>query len=132
VDKTPRGSASIAYDSRIVFELATRLRNPVEVMREYGYDQAQARLLIVNETFQNDLKRCVGELVDGVTFRTRARMMASDALEQVYNIVRSQTAGDSVRVDGAKWLAKMGELEPKEKSTGGNNAFVFQIIGVKS
>lgn len=122
-----RSAAQMTFDDRILIELVQGLRDPVEVLREYGYETRNAFNLVASPVFQAELKRHIEESAQGLTFRNRARMMATDVLESAYDIAMDNQASEAVRLDAGKWIARMGDLEPKEKKGENNNAFVLQI-----
>lgn len=122
-----KNSAQMAYDGRVLMELAQQLKDPVEVLREYGYIGENAFNFVASQMFQNDLKRVIEEMSQGMSFRVRARMMADDVLDSAYGIAMDMGGSEAVRLEAGKWIAKMGDLEPKDKNGGQNQAFVLQI-----
>lgn len=118
----------MTFDPRIPFEMAARLKHPKDILRDYGFVGRDAFTLVASPLFQAELKRCLEELVaSGLSFRQRARMLAPDALETAYDLMTDNEVSPAVRADTAKWIAKMADVEPKEKSSGVNDRFVLQI-----
>lgn len=52
---------------------------------------------------------------DGVTFRYKAALMAEDLLEDIFIGAKSTEVGFQGKLDTIKFLAKVGNLEPKEE-----------------
>lgn len=121
-----RSAAQLTFDDRILVELAQELRDPVLVMKEYGYEGRNAFNLVASPIFQSELKRQIDEAHQALDFRQRARLMANDVLEVAYEIATDTEASDANRLDAGKWIAKMGDLEPDDKKQGPNQA--FQLI----
>lgn len=117
----------MTFDARVVIELVQEIRDPVDVLQEYGYVDRNAFNLVASAVFQTELHRCIEESSQGLSFRARARIMATDVLETAYNIALDKEASDAVRLDAGKWIARMGDLEPKEKKSDTNTAFVLNI-----
>jgi hypothetical protein len=122
-----RGASEITFDSRIPFELASRLRDPVEVLRGYGYVGQNAFNLVASPVFQSELKRNLEQVIQGLTFRARAKLMAPDVLEHAYDLATDKDVSSAVRLDAQKFIIKMADEEPREKKNDANNAFVLQI-----
>lgn len=122
-----RGASDMTFDARIPVELAARLRNPVEVLKTYGYAGKNAFNLVASPVFQIELKRSLEQLIQGLNFRQRAKMLAPDALEQAYTLAMDDDVSAAVRLEAQKWIAKMADEEPKEKKNETNQAFVLQI-----
>lgn len=121
-----RSAGEMTFDPRIPAELAARLKDPQEVLQEYGYTGKNAFNLIASPLFQNELKRCIDETVNGLTFQQRAKLMAPDILEHAYDLATDRELSPAIRLDAQKWIAKMADLEPKEDKASLNQA--FQLI----
>ena len=105
-----RSSVDMTFDARIPAELAARLRDPVETLRDYGYIDENAFNLVASPIFQIELKRSLEEHVLGLSFRQRAKLMGPDALEEAYSMMTDVDVSPAVRLESAKWVAKMGAL----------------------
>lgn len=104
----------LSVPQNLIHDAAVGLDGPDALQARYSLDP------VVWEQLQNDpfFKRAVdarrGELKkEGVTFRYKAALMAEDLLEKVY--MDAVTGSPQLRLDTAKWLTKVGSLEPKEE-----------------
>lgn len=123
-----RSAADLTFDERIPAELAARLRDPMAVLKSYGYSGKNAFNLIASPVFQVELKRALEQFIQGLTFRTRAKLMAADVLEHAYDLATdAANVAPPVRLAAQQWIAKMADLEPKEDKNTTNQAFQLVI-----
>ena len=121
-----RGPDAMFFDPRIPWELAVQVADPQAVLAAYGYTGRGAFDLVAHPVFQRELRRHIDGLTTGLTFRKRCEIIADDLLSHAYALASSNETSDAVRAEMIKWVAKMADLEPKDKNAT-NNAFVLQI-----
>jgi len=108
--------AGVTFDARLPYELVISADEAESIFEKYGVTQERAFLLMQNPLFQRALKTAEAELKEsGITFRTKARLMAEDLLEEGYQIATDPDAPANVRASIIQWVAKMGDLEPVKK-----------------
>lgn len=97
-----------------VLEIAEGSRSPMEVLGSRGYTEAQVEWLMEHRPFVMQIDRMRADLQkDGYTFRSKAALLAETHLETVHVLAGNPEVSPSVRLDIVKWLAKVGNLEPK-------------------
>lgn len=112
--------AGVTFDARLPYELVVSQDAAEEVFERYGVTAERAASLLAHPLFRQALKAAEAELREaGLTFRTKARIMAEDLLEEGYSIATDPDAPANVRADLIKWAARMGDLEPAKKEGGG-------------
>jgi hypothetical protein len=110
--------AGVTFDARLPYELVLSIDDANSIFSKYGVDEERAVALMGNELFKRALKTAEAELKEaGLTFRTKARLMAEDLLEEGYSIATDPEAPANVRASLIQWVAKMGDLEPAKKDT---------------
>jgi len=98
---------------RLACELAMQLEEPGVIFLRHGYDENQALALIQTTEFSATLERVNKEVQEsGLSFRTKARVIAEDLLQYGYTIATDEEASTSVRADMIQWFARIGGLEP--------------------
>ena len=122
-----RDADEMTFDQRIPMELAAQLRDPMLVLKEYGYTGDDAFHLVASPLFQGELQRCLEEISQGLTFRQRAKMMAPDALAAGHRLVRSRKTPPDVRLAAAKFIVNMADVVPKDDKAAPNQAFQLVI-----
>ena len=104
---------------RLCCELALALDPPEEVFARYNYSEERARELLSDPSFEKMLARIAAEIREsGLTFRTKARIMAEELLPQAFEMATDPFTSSAVRADLIKWSAKVSGLEPKDKDDG--------------
>ena len=119
-------------DERMALELVTLAPedDPLAVFLRYGYGRDEAIATLQSANFVKLLAAARKDVDEnGASFVMKSRAMAEDLLTEVYDIATDPLASAAVRVDIAKWVAKMGRLEPKEKEGpgGGSGGMMINI-----
>lgn len=105
-------------DERMALELVTLAPedDPLAVFIRYGYSRDEAVATLQSPAFVRLLAAARKDVDEnGASFVMKSRAMAEELLTEVFSIAVDPLASAAVRVDVAKWVAKMGRLEPKEK-----------------
>lgn len=118
---------------QMLMEIAAGMEEAEAIALRYGYTVRQFHMMAETEYFQQQVMHYEAELrATGVTFARKAAMLAEDLLVDAYQMAKSSD-DHAVVLETAKWLAKMGRLEPvtnqRAESPGGNagGAAVFQL-----
>jgi hypothetical protein len=119
------------WPSGLVYELALGLDSENHILNKYMVSPEEYEYLKTLPAFRKDLVTKIGEKEkDGITFRVKARLQAEMYLEnEIHEIVTNTSLPASTRLDAIKWVAKMGDLEPKEAKGENqqNQTFAIQI-----
>lgn len=102
------------WDTRFCFDIALGIDSTEEVLKRYGVDPATYEEWCNNPVFTrtiSELQRYIRD--NGLSFKAKARIQAEDLLDVAYKLTYSPDTPANVRADLIKWIAKMGELEPK-------------------
>lgn len=92
---------------------------PAEIFARYGYSEDAACLLLDHPAFKVLLARVDAEIREsGLSFKLKAGAIAEDLLPVAYEMALDPCISSAVRMDGIKWLAKMGGREPKDEKDG--------------
>jgi hypothetical protein len=113
----------------MLMELAFAIEPAHVVADRFGYSSTEYGELAMQPWFQKELSKKQAELADqGWTFRAKMGMLAEDLLRDVYV---SAKASDSVslKLEAAKYLTKIADLEPKAavSSLPGGGGFMISI-----
>lgn len=101
---------------QLAYELALRMEDPRDTFKRHGYDEDASLRLIESPAFSQLLAKVEREVLEkGLSFSTKARVIAEDLLQHAYEMATDEFAPSSVRADLIKWFAKVAGLEPKEK-----------------
>ena len=125
--------SEMTFDPRLVFELGAGLDTPAAIFGGYGIAPEEATKMMKNPVFIEAVKTAKKYVAEhGVTFKTKARLLAEDLLEHAYQMATSTETPASVRAELIQWVTRMGGLEPPkeggDRGTGGGLMlnFVFQ------
>jgi hypothetical protein len=114
--------------AKAALEIAEGTRTPHAVLSAYGYDDITIDWLLQHKPFVSQIERYRAELqATGYTFRAKASFLAEQHLDTTHKIIASNDTPPQVRLDAIKFLAKMGNLEPKESATGATDRFSITI-----
>lgn len=120
-------------DQQMLMEIAAGMEEPEHIAQRYGYSVREYQQMAATPYFQQQVVHYEAELrATGVTFARKAAMLAEDLLVDAYKMAKSSD-DHAVVLETAKWLAKMGRLEPvtnqRAESPSGNagGAAVFQL-----
>lgn len=118
---------------QMMMEIASGLEEPEHIAQRYGYTVKQFHQMAAQPYFQQQVVHYEAELrATGVTFARKAAMLAEDLLVDAYQMAKASDDHGTV-LETAKWLAKMGRLEPvttqRAEGSSGNagGAAVFQL-----
>jgi N-acetylglutamate synthase-like GNAT family acetyltransferase len=103
----------------MVVEIAQGLEDPTQIAERYGLTPTQFGKIAKHRAFRLAVLAKMSELkTTGVTFKLRASVMAERLLDLLYKRATDDQAATATTLEVAKWLAKMGQLEPKEEKVG--------------
>lgn len=97
----------------LILDYALAIDNEDTISRRHGYSPSQLKQLKTMKWFNDRVAWVKRDLEEsGFTFRGKAAMLAEDLMVDVY---RAAKLSDSVasKLDVAKYLAKMADLEPR-------------------
>jgi hypothetical protein len=101
----------------MLVELAFGIEPPTSIASRYGYSQTAYDDLTRQSWFQKALKAKQAELTDGGwNFKSKMGMLAEDLLTDAYVSAKASESA-TVKLEVAKYLTRIAELEPKEKFT---------------
>jgi hypothetical protein len=119
------------WPSSLTYELALGLDSEEHILNKYMVSPEEYEYLKTLPAFRKDLVAKIGEKEkNGTTFGVKARLQAEMYLEnEIHEIVTSSTTPASTRLAAIQWVAKMGDLEPKEAKGDNqqNNQFNINI-----
>jgi len=98
---------------QMIHEIAVGLEPPHEIAARYGYSASEYRTLATTKWYKRALAKAVEEQeAQGFTQQMKMRVMAETLLVHTYHAAK---ASDSVqnKLDVAKYLAKIADMEPK-------------------
>lgn len=100
-----------------------------QICDAYEVGREQLATLVAHPVFVKAYQEAIEMLkVDGMTFKTKARMQADDYLGTAFAMVKNPNISDSVRADLIKSTVRWAGLDAKAVDVaGGNNAFNIQI-----
>lgn len=99
--------------AEMLMEMAMGLGDPIAIASRYGYDQNDYIRMSTQPWFHREIDRLAKELeANGFTVKQKMASLAEDLLIDTYRAAKSS---DSValRLDVAKYLSKIGGLEPQ-------------------
>lgn len=118
---------------QMMMEIASGLEEPEAIAVRYGYSVREFHQMAEMPYFKQQVIHYEAELrATGVTFARKAAMLAEDLLVDAYQMAKASD-DQGVVLETAKWLAKMGRLEPvttqRSESPAGNagGSAVFQL-----
>lgn len=116
--------------AEMMFEMAKGMEDPAAIAERYGITGAKYEAMVAWEPFKKEIERLRVKLEgEGYTFRNKALLMATDVLDKVYTDAKRPDITPAQRLEAAKWLAKMADLEPKNVvAQQGGGSFSFQIV----
>lgn len=124
----PEDANEITFDPRLPFELALGVSNVRATFLKYGYDDAQARVLLADPVFGAKVREYKAEITEkGLSFKLKAKLQAEDFLTVSYMLVNNSETPAPVRADLIKWTAKMAGLEPAPNAATGGGGGAFQL-----
>jgi hypothetical protein len=105
---------------RLAVELALNVDDAEAVFASYGYTPEDAADLCEQPAFLALMQQAQKSVVaDGLSFRTKAQLMAGELLPYAHDIATDPLQSAAVRADLIKWAAKVAGFEPKESKDDG-------------
>ena len=131
-ESTPTAQRGNDHDAKLALELVSNLRPRSEVAAAYGYDTAQLKAKIANDSFRAILLEAKRLWSADTNSRDRARlkagMLVEDSLLDIYEIVTDRNATPAVRNQSFQNLAKVAGLDqPNKHSDAGGLRIVFNM-----
>lgn len=115
----------------MVVEIAFGLESPTDVALRFGYSPLEYQELCTQPWFRKQLDEKKAELASqGWTFRSKMGVLAEDLLTDVY-VAAKVSESATVKLEVAKYLTKIADLEPKDKfqSTAGGGFMININLG---
>lgn len=104
--------ALIGYPPTLPIELALREHTPQQICEAYQIDAEQWDVIRTNPVFVSDLKARMIELqTDGVSFKMKARLQASEYLKKLWQITEDTDNAVAVRTDIMKFIIRAAGLD---------------------
>jgi hypothetical protein len=104
--------------AEMMLDLAKGLEEPEAIAERYGYSVVEFNQLVEWEPFRKEYERMVNKLeVEGITFRNKAVLYATDLLDRVYKAAKRPDVPLTQLLETAKYLSKAGDLDPKPAQT---------------
>ena len=99
----------------MAFELALALESPEDICKRYEVSPADFEKLRKQPAFMKQVVDYRAEIKEkGLTFRSKAKIMAEDLLNNAYEMINHPGVPANVKADLIKWVGKMADYEPKE------------------
>ena len=120
-EPTPEPSLTPAligpWPAKLSFDVAFGESDDV-IRAKYNLSEPTLQSIYLNPTFRKEVSEKQAVLrEEGITFKTKAKMQAEMYLENVHDIINSETAAPSVKLDAIKSIVKWAGYEPKPEST---------------
>jgi hypothetical protein len=115
----------------MVVEIAFGLEAPTEVAARFGFSASDYQELSTQTWFRKQLEEKRAELAaQGWTFRSKMGVLAEDLLTDAY-VAAKVSESATVKLEVAKYLTKVADLEPKDKfqSTAGGGFMININLG---
>lgn len=106
-------TAALKVPPEFLTELALRLEDELVVAQRYGYSEADLRALKGQKWFLKAIHDKEKELEQhGFTFKAKMGLLAEDLLVELWTCAKQSESG-AFKLDVAKLLAKLADLEPR-------------------
>jgi hypothetical protein len=100
----------------MIEEIALGLEQPTTIASRYGFDAVDYAQLEQQDWFARGVQARVDELKrNGWTYRAKMAMMAEDLSVDAWRTAKLSDSA-TVKLEVAKFLARMADLEPKDKT----------------
>lgn len=122
-------NSSTPWPPALVFDLALGLDPTLSILERHGVTTDQYEKLLQHPLFRKEIASQVRlNQENGLTFQRRAQAIAEECLPDMYTLIKDPTVAASTRADVFKYVTKVGNLEPKDKTGGaGTNGMQVQI-----
>lgn len=121
-------TAALRVPPEMMTELALGMEDGVLVAQRHGFSAADFAALMGQPWFMKALQAKQDDLeANGFTFRAKMGLLAEDLLVDLWTVAKQSDSG-SLKLDVAKLLAKLADLEPKntQQIVAGNSG--YQIV----
>jgi hypothetical protein len=118
------------WNPRMTFDIALGIDSDQDIMDRYLVSEDAFNRLLQQPAFRQEIATHTKVLREtGVTFTSKAKMIAEETLEEMFNIISSHGVAPKDRISAWKSVAFFGGLEPKvDKEQQGNmNTVNIQI-----
>ena len=120
-EPTPEPSLTPAligpWPAKLSFDVAFGESDDV-IRAKYNLSEPALQSIYLNPTFRKEVSEKQAVLrEEGITFKMKAKMQAEMYLENVHDIINSETAAPSVKLDAIKSIVKWAGYEPKPESS---------------
>lgn len=126
----PHSNLMIDIPPGMIVEIATGLEPPHEIAARYGYSQDEYTTIQSMKWFQRALSSAIEEQhTNGWTLNMKMRVMAETMLVNTYHAARASESVQN-KLDVAKYLSKLADLEPKPNQTAHSESGFNIIINI--
>ena len=110
------------WPAKLSFDVALGESSDEVLCSQYNISEPTLRAIYLNPLFRREVSEHQAQLREhGVTFRAKAKVHAEMYLENVHDIIISQSAAPSVKLDAIKSIVKWAGYEPKPDTTNGSS-----------
>jgi len=117
------------WDPNLPFEVAMGLDDTETILDHFSLTPQQFEVISAHPLYRRELSEHIKDLREnGLSYKTKAKVMAEEYLLDLHSIVKSSLATQSTKLDAIKYVTKVAELEPvKGVEAAGNNTVNIQI-----
>lgn len=118
-----------AFPPMLPVELAMKVDTPKAICEAYHITREQFAGYITHPVFIKAYQEAIEMLkVDGMSFKTKSKMLAEDYLTTAHNMVKNPNTSDAVRADLIKNTVRWAGYDAKAVDTAaGGSSFNIQI-----
>lgn len=112
----------------LAFETALQYFTPEELCIKYDISKQRYEMLQASKEFRQAVqmyRRQIDE--EGQQFRVKARRIASEVLDVLFNIAADETAAAGDRISAVNALCRYAGFDKGAEAASGNNAFTVNI-----
>lgn len=122
-------AVALRVPPEMMSELALGMEDGAVIAQRHGFSAADFATLIVQPWFVKTLQAMRDDIeANGLTFKAKVAMLAEDLLLDAWAAAKNSESG-SLKLDVAKYLTKVADLEPKQNAAvpAGGSGFVINI-----
>ena len=126
---TPPGLASPGmWPPRLSFDVALGIEDEETIRSRYGYTEKEFNNILTQPSFRKELATHYSVLREtGATFAVKAKLIAEEKLEDMYQIISNPLIDPKVRMETWKAVTKAAGLEESKDKNSNVNTQTVQI-----
>ena len=126
---TPPGLASPGmWPPRLSFDVALGIEDEETIRGRYGYTEKEFNNILTQPSFRKELATHYSVLREtGATFAVKAKLIAEEKLEDMYQIISNPLIDPKVRMETWKAVTKAAGLEESKDKNSNVNTQTVQI-----